>query len=214
MFTKLTVLQRISVGLILAIAFLLVLGSNRLDKRHFSTIQNTVNSVYKDRVVVQNLIYEASTIFHKKELRYSLDKTNPSVHGIENEQLESILAQFRKTELTSKEYNLLLELTASFEEFLSLEKDLSNTAITEPKKIAVLAAINVMEQQLHGLAKIQLEESEQLTELSNKSLDMNVLMSRLELGFMIVIGIAMMALIFYPVKKMVPSTEDQVSKRT
>ncbi|CAN0603136.1 unnamed protein product, partial [Ectocarpus sp. 12 AP-2014] len=68
MFTKLTLFQRISVGLVLAIAFLLVLGSNRLNKRHFSTIQNTVNSVYKDRVVVQNLIYELSTTFHKKEL--------------------------------------------------------------------------------------------------------------------------------------------------
>lgn len=207
MFTKLTVLQRISVGLILAIAFLLVLGSNRLDKQHFSTIQNTVNSVYKDRVVVQNLIYEASTIFHKKELRYSLDKTNPAVHATENQKLENILVEFRQTELTSKEYNLLLELTASFEEFLPLENHLTNTAMTEPKKIAILAAINAMEQQLHGLGKIQLEESEHLTELSNKSLDMNILMSRLELGFMAGIGITMMALIFYPLKKKGASTK-------
>src|SRR6056297_1004917 len=208
MFTKLTVLQRISVVLILAIAFLLVLVSNRLDNRHFETIQNTVNSVYKDRVVVQNLIYELSTILHKKALRFSLDKTNSEAHNSENNEVANILTAFRKTELTSKEYNLLIELSEDFEGFLTLEKKMISPQVTAPQKTEVLTALNSMRQQLDGLAKIQLEESEQLTELSNKSLGMNVLMSRLELGLMIVIGIAMMALIFYPIKKTVTNTKE------
>ncbi len=208
MFTKLTVLQRISVGLILAIAFLLVLVSNRLDNRHFETIQNTVNSVYKDRVVVQNLIYELSTILHKKALRFSLDKTNSEAHNSENNEVANILTAFRKTELTSKEYNLLIELSEDFEGFLTLEKKMISPQVTAQQKTEVLTALNSMRQQLDGLAKIQLEESEQLTELSNKSLGMNVLMSRLELGLMIVIGIAMMALIFYPIKKTVTNTKE------
>jgi hypothetical protein len=208
MFTKLTVLQRISVGLILAIAFFLVLFSNRLDNRHFETIQNTVNSVYKDRVVVQNLIYELSTILHKKALRFSLDQTNYEAFTIENNEVATILTAFRKTELTSKEYNLLLELSEDFDHFLTLEKKMISPQVTAHQKTEVLTALNSMRQQLDGLAKIQLEESEQLTELSNKSLGMNVLMSRLELGLMIVIGIAMMALIFYPIKKKVTNTKD------
>ncbi len=208
MLTKLTVLQRISVGLILAIAFLLVLVSNRLDNRHFETIQNTVNSVYKDRVVAQNLIYELSTILHKKALRFSLDQTNSEAHIKENSEVANILTEFRKTELTSKEYNLLLELSEDFEDFLTLEKKMISPQVTAQQKTEVLTALNSMRQQLDGLAKIQLEESEQLTELSNKSLGMNVLMSRLELGLMIVIGIAMMALIFYPIKKTVTNTKE------
>lgn len=208
MLTKLTVLQRISVGLILAIAFLLVLISNRLDNRHFETIQNTVNSVYKDRVVVQNLIYELSTILHEKALRFSLDRKNSEAHTRENNEVANILTEFRKTELTSKEYNLLLELSKDFENFLTLEKKMISPQVTAQQKTEVLTALNSMRQQLDGLAKIQLEESEQLTELSNKSLGMNVLMSRLELGLMIVIGIAMMALIFYPIKKTVTNTKE------
>lgn len=201
MFTKLTVLQRISVGLILAIAFLLVFASNRMDQRHFTTIQNTVNSVYKDRVVVQNLIYELSTIFHKKELRYILKNKDIKARGLENKKVEEILATFRETELTSKEYNLLVKLSTAFEDLVSIEGKVFNTSSTDQEKESVLSSIKAMELKLDGLAKIQLEESKQLTGLSNKSLGMNVLMSRLEVGFMIVIGIFMMALIFYPVKK-------------
>jgi len=201
MFTKLTVLQRISVGLVLAIAFLLVFASNRMDQRHFATIQNTVNSVYKDRVVIQNLIYELSTIFHKKELRYILKNKDIKARGLENKKVEEILATFRETELTSKEYNLLVKLSTAFEDLVSIEGKVFNTSSTDQEKESVLSSIKAMELQLDGLAKIQLEESKQLTGLSNKSLSMNVLMSRLEVGFMIVIGIFMMALIFYPVKK-------------
>ncbi len=204
MFTKLTVLQRISVGLILAIAFLLVLGSNRLDKRHFDTIQNTVNSVYKDRVVVQNLIYRASNIFHEKELRYILNKNDMDIHTEENENIEQILVEFRKTELTSKEYNLLVQLSGEFEDLMRLERKISKSLVTEQEKMEVLTAIKTISRRWDSLAEIQLEESGQLTELSNKSLGINTLMSRMELGFMIVIGIAMMALMFYPVRK----TED------
>jgi len=201
MFTKLTVLQRISVGLILAIAFLLVLGSNRLDKRHFDTIQKTVNSVYKDRVVVQNLIYQASNIFHEKELRYILDKDNIEAHAAENENIEQLLKAFRETELTSKEYNLLVQLTGEFQDLKTLERNVSKSLVTEQEKTEVITAIKTIERRWDGLAKIQLEESEQLTQLSNKSLGMNTLLSKMELGFMIIIGIAMLALIFYPVKK-------------
>lgn len=201
MFTKLTVLQRISVGLILAIAFLLVLGSNRLDKRHFDTIQKTVNSVYKDRVVVQNLIYQASNIFHEKELRYILDKDNIEAHAAENENIEQLLKAFRETELTSKEYNLLVQLTGEFQDLKTLERNVSKSLVTEQEKTEVITAIKTIERRWNGLAKIQLEESEQLTQLSNKSLGMNTLLSKMELGFMIIIGIAMLALIFYPVKK-------------
>jgi len=120
MFTKLTVPQRIQVGLILAIAFLLVLGSNRLDKRHFSTVQTTVNSVYKDRVVVQDIIYQLNNIVHKKELQFILNddfKNNTS----ENLKAKKLLADFGVTELTTKEFKLLKDLNNQFSVLKGME---------------------------------------------------------------------------------------------
>ena len=50
--------NRINIGLALSIVFLLVFATNRLDKRHFETVQNTVISLHTDRVIAQDLIYK------------------------------------------------------------------------------------------------------------------------------------------------------------
>jgi len=64
-----------------------------------------------------------------------------------------------------------------------------------------------IDENLDVLARIQIQESEQMTQLSNKSLETNILLSKLELAFLIVIGIALLALIFYPMKTKQPVLE-------
>lgn len=211
MFTKLTILQRIHVGLILAIAFLLVLGSNRLDKKHFSTVQTTVNSVYKDRVVVQDLIYQLTNMFHDKEMRFVLEDDFSTVTK-ENQKIEELLLAFGATKLTTNEYNVLNELNVLFEKLRVLENKVLDSYDNLQGGVGVIAGktLEEMEQKLDALAKIQLEQSGQLTQLSNKSLGMNFLLSNLEVGFLILLGIVMLGLIFYPVKTAVKQKENSV----
>ncbi|MBD0852212.1 MCP four helix bundle domain-containing protein [Maribacter arenosus] len=203
MFTKFSVAQRIQIGLIMTIAFLLVLGSNRLDSRHFSTIQTTVNSVYKDRVVVQDYIYQLSTIFHNKKLKL-IKNYNDNTITSENEKAQLLLIDFGITKLTQKESSLLNELNRQFSKLQELEDKIvqPSNEIEADLGIVALKTLDEMQRNLDALAKIQLSESEQLTELSNKSLGMNILLSKLEVAFMIIIGVAILFLIFYPVKTM------------
>lgn len=201
MFTKLTTPQRIQIGLVLAMAFLLVLGSNRLDQRHFSTVQTTVNSVYKDRVVVQDYIYQLNSIFYNKELELIENKL-PSTS--QNVKVDQLLVDFENTELTYDERNHLKTLNGQFEKLQDLENRIINPSTNIDADLGILArkTLDEMQLSLDALAKIQLSESEHLTQLSNKSLGMNILLSKLEVAFLIIIGIAMLALIFYPIKTM------------
>mgnify|MGYP000262379828 CR=1 FL=1 len=124
MFAKLTTSQRIQIGLVLAMAFLLVLGSNRLDQRHFSTIQTTVNSVYKDRVVVQDFIYQLTNIFHKKEPRtltaafkFYCDRNLENAHTAEADTeatYEILKAQLDRYPDLEKSINFLSEYSNRF----------------------------------------------------------------------------------------------------
>ncbi|WP_405248309.1 hypothetical protein [Cellulophaga sp. Asnod2-G02] len=201
MFKNFTIAQRIQVGLILGIAFLLVLGTNRLDKRHFSTVQTTVNSVYKDRVIVQNLIYKLNAIFHAKELRFILKKDFNTIPD-ENKKAEELFSDFAATKLTSKEKNVLDNLQDQFQNLKILETNLFQNAeaLQGNHQTSAERMLSKINQNLNVLAKIQLEESRELTELSNKSLGMTILLSKLEVAFLILIGIAMLTLIFYPIK--------------
>ncbi|WP_024479578.1 hypothetical protein [Cellulophaga baltica] len=201
MFKNFTIAQKVQVGLILGIAFLLVLGTNRLDKRHFSTVQTTVNSVYKDRVIVQNLIYKLNAIFHAKELRFILKKDFNTIPD-ENKKAEELFSDFAATKLTSKEKNVLDNLQDQFQNLKILETNLFQNAeaLQGNHQTSAERMLSKINQNLNVLAKIQLEESRELTELSNKSLGMTILLSKLEVAFLILIGIAMLTLIFYPIK--------------
>ena len=216
MFTKLTVLQRFQVGLILAMAFLLVLSSNRLDRRHFTTVQNTVNSVHDDRVVVQDFIYRLNTLFHQKELFLVQNRTNFDL-GYQNAQIDELLASFRATKLTNKESRLLNGLQQEYDELRGLENRNFNAVEDDTTTIGSHAetiierraasskkmqrTLDEIKKSLAGLSEIQLTESIQLTQLSNKSLGINILLSNLELAFLIIIGIALLVLIFVPSSK-------------
>jgi hypothetical protein len=57
---------------------------------------------------------------------------------------------------------------------------------------------------LDSLEEIQLEESSQLTKLSEKSLKVNRLLSNLEVGFLIVLGVSILMLIFQPITTLYP----------
>lgn len=202
MFTKLTLPQRIQIGLILAMAFLLVLGSNRLDQRHFSTIQNTVNSVHNDRVVAQDIIYQLTKITHQKELQLVQNKGfehNLSKNKIANE----LLVDFGMTKLTQEESKLHDQLTRQVSKLHDLEAKMADpVAVSESDfRILVFKTLGDITRTLDGLAQIQLSESAQLTQLSNKKLGMNIMLSKLEVAFLIVIGGAMLLLILYPQKQ-------------
>ena len=204
MFTNLSPSQRIQIGLILAMAFLLVFASNRLDQRHFSTVQNTVNSVHKDRVVVQDLIYQLNKIFHTKELRF-IRNEQMKVMGSENQKVEQYLSDFRATDLTSKELNLLNDLDKQFSSLTHLENIIfeSPNPVSEKNTLLGIKTFDKIELNLDGLAQIQIVESSRLTKLSKKSLDMNTMLSKLEFGFLVLIGIALLVLIFYPSKQII-----------
>jgi len=198
MFAKLTLAQRIQVGLVLVMAFLLVLGSNRLDKRHFATVQTTVNSVFKDRVVAQDYIHQLSSIFHAKELRFILDKDKAQASD-ENKKIYNLLEEFENTELTTEESKLLKKLNFKFQNLLELENRRSSAEsdIIHPDYKLVAAVFTDIKEGLNGLAQIQLEQSEELTQLSNKSLGVNILLSKLEVLFLAVVAVVMLVLVFY-----------------
>jgi len=200
MFSKLKTQQRMHAIFILGITFLLVLGSNRLYQRHFTTLQTTVNTVYEDRVKVQDFIYQLNNIFHEKELR--LTAHDFILNQEENKKVENLLNEVALTELTTTEYNTLKTLTDKFKKLRILEnKELqSNNDIQSSIRSTSLKTLSEIDDNLNILAKIQLEESKQLTQLSNKTLDNNILMSKLAFALLVLIGITLLALIFYPFK--------------
>lgn len=202
MFRGLTIMQRIPIVLTLLLAFALVLGSNRMDKRHFSEIDARVNSVYKDRVLVQGYIYELSNIFHYKELEI-IQENELSDQAAINQKVDRLLSDFSLTQLTREESKELNELVALFDDLKENEQIIINTSNVSNNDVRSAAASTLqnINQTLDRLSDIQLEESDKLTILSKDSLRMITMLSSIEIIFLIIIGIITLVMIFYPVKE-------------
>ncbi|MEZ4970218.1 MAG: hypothetical protein R2814_11310 [Flavobacteriaceae bacterium] len=190
MYRKLTGKQRFNSGLVLIVAFLLVFTFKELSRRNLTTVHNSVNSMFEDRVLALGYIYRLNNLFHLKELELASGKVN--VHHDEDG-IKELLAHFSRTKLTSKESAYFELLKENYTELLSLK---DNGAMgTQPTK-ELDALFGKIHDNLDKLSKEQLSEGRELTHLSNRTLNMNQLLSVLEIALLIVVGLLILFLNF------------------
>ncbi|WP_318310942.1 MCP four helix bundle domain-containing protein [Flagellimonas crocea] len=201
---KRTIKQRIHAGFVLAAAFLLVLASNRLNNRNFSTVEHGVDSVFEDRLVVQEYIYRLNNLFHKKALFLANHTVNEGKIP-QYPEITTILADFERTDLTREESLYLTSLKENYAELKKLEDDeISNEAV----KQEIVSVLNRISGNLDELAEVQLSEGRQLTQQSKRSLGMNQMLSRIEIVFLIIIGILFLIIVFHKDKSNMELVEE------
>jgi len=182
--------RRSKFAMVLGISFLLILVANLIDYKYLSNVRHNVNSVYNDRVVAQDYIYQLNNLFHQKQLSMGKNGGDPYRNG-QNDSIDRLLFRFSKTELTRSEAGFFFDLQKNYTELTSLEKLLSN----EPKghKQAIWQEISrelyEIRTNLDDLENVQFKEGAQMTQSSNRSLGMNAFLSKLELAFLIVNGV-------------------------
>tara|TARA_B100001750_G_C15469860_1_gene579185 strand:+ start:448 stop:1101 length:654 start_codon:yes stop_codon:yes gene_type:complete len=192
--------RRINTILALAVVFLLVLATNRIDQHHFKTVQNNMNEVFEDRVLVQDYIFSISNILRDQQLDL-LNGTGAISETFKDEQISEIITKFESTKLTPAEQNLLKKFKQDYNKLVAMQDDPIKNADLQFKE-RTNNRLNALQQNLLELSEIQVQESRRLTREAQKSLDVNDLLANLEIFFLIVIGIALQVLIFYKSKKL------------
>ncbi|MFS4418195.1 hypothetical protein [Maribacter sp. 2307ULW6-5] len=192
---KFTLRQRIHATFILGIAFFLVLSSNRLNNRNFNTVEHSINSVFDDRVMAQEYIYTLNNIFHDQEMLMA--KSLWTARDTEaHTNIATAISNFEATELTRKESIYFDNLKKNYGELKTLEDAYAQEA--DPKTLRMIKVqLQRISENLDDLSKVQISEGRQLTQLSNKSLSMNNLLSKLEIAFLIIIGILLLLTVFH-----------------
>lgn len=186
-----SMMQRLQAALALAVVFFLILATNRVDNQHFENVQKTLNTVFDDRVVVQDYIYQLDNLLHQKALR--LAKGELTVPPDENGKISDLLDLFADTKLTTDEKK---HLTRFVRDFATVREREAAPLPPEEKISGIQKSLASLEKDLDRLAAVQVQESHRLTKVAQKSLDSTNLTSKIEIGFLIVIGLIMQLLIF------------------
>lgn len=157
-----------------------------MDYGYILRTQDTVNSVYDDRVVAQDYIYQLSGLFHQKERAIG---ERESFLGSLNDSILGLMSRFEKTKLTRSESEFFIDLRKNYQELTLLEQKFSLQTyprISTQKDIQM--ELMEIRQNLDDLEGVQFTEGAQMTKRSNHALGMNALLSKIELVFLVVIG--------------------------
>lgn len=198
--------NRINFGFALAIVFLLVLATNRVDKQHFEAIQSTLTTLHKDRVMAQEYVYQMKGIIYEKKIAL-LDSGVVTSQTDLNKKFETLIDVFETTKLTRNEAKIFKNLKQDFDKIKTLEakKRIGNSKFLTVER----NHLKTIKLDLDNLSMIQMSESKNLIDIAQKSLDNNSLISKFEIGFLILIGIVLQFIIFYRVKKQKPTIAER-----
>jgi hypothetical protein len=182
--------EKIRNVLALIIVFGLVFTTNRLDRRHFEQAQESLSTIYYDRVLAQDYLFDLSNVFHNRRLRIA----DGELVSFENDrEIESLLVKYEQTTLTRKEETLFLRLKENLNDLkgLGYAGD-GNSARTYLDRI---------DSNLAELSDIQVRESKSHKVRGQESLESNQLISNMELILILFIGVVLQFALFYGGKK-------------
>lgn len=182
------------------VVFLLIITTNLIDRNNFVRVKESVETIYEDRLVAKNLIYEMMSSVHQKEI--ALVKKDSIFYKLENSKIDAkidnLILKFESTKLTNSESGIFDNLKNNLNALFEVEKKLKDSNYTDNSK--ALSQIQRVKQDLDDLSEIQLDEGSRQLSISKRAIDNVELFTQLEIYVLIIMAIAIQIIIIYKPK--------------
>ncbi len=177
----------------------LVLITTWLTQRHLVKLQDSATSSYENKIITQHYLYELTNLFNVKRLRLSTD-SRFSDGFIENARIEELLTNYSEIKLVVKELFLLNHLIKNYAELTTLEKSSVGISTNKSENLnnKMNTALNKLMLSMDNLENAILIDRPLLAETTKKSIDMNKFLLNIEIAFLIIMGIIIQVVLFYP----------------
>ena len=199
---KLSLAQKIRTGAALVMVFLLVLATNLMDNNHFKTVQKSLISIYEDRLIAKAHLYKITRQLQlKKDVVKSTDRDQIiKVNSAANDSIQILIEKFNNTKITAEEAIHLRSLKSNLKKLSQYESKLPLSEKSIDEEFLSLDIINKYYYDIFAnldvLSAIQLKEGKAEVGYSNRAVESSNLISRFEIGALIVIGFLIQLLLF------------------
>ncbi|GAL01842.1 hypothetical protein JCM19314_2196 [Nonlabens ulvanivorans] len=190
-----------SVGLFLVIG--LILATNFIDRNNFKRVQDSVSTIYEDRLVAKDLIYDIQLEIHEKELLIALNNTTAylSQKNKAQDELNDSMTQFSTTKLTLEEEKVFNNLQTELAALFTLENATDFTAVNGQDNSRLQQQLDLINETLLKLSDIQIKEGNRQMHIGKKAMASMELLTQMEVWIMIVLGVIIQVIILYNPKK-------------
>ncbi|EDP94753.1 MCP four helix bundle domain-containing protein [Kordia algicida OT-1] len=187
------------------LGILMVLGlialTNLIDRSNFVRVKDSITTIYEDRLVANDLIFEMLESIHKKEVAIAL--TDSSFFTEQNYQinnnLQELVSRFEQTKLTTNEQTIFKNFKTNLGALDTIEQKYIQSNLTENSSLK--NKITDLKSNLASLSKIQLDEGRKQMSISKKAIDTVELFTQIEIYILILLAIIVQIVVMYNPKK-------------
>lgn len=196
-----TILNKIKWTAGLLVVFLLILATNLIDQDHFRKVRQSIVTIYEDRLVVKDYIYDLAMVLSDKRLKIAQKNESYflSEADQDNQRMMGTLEAFYETKLTSDERKVLDSFSKKLSEFIRNEKEYST--LDSSNSSMLIEQISSLKRDLQSLSDIQMKEGKKQISIANRSMNSIDLFTRIEIIALIIIGVLIQIIILYSPKK-------------
>ena len=187
----------------ISVVFLLIITTNLIDRNNFITVRDSVATIYEDRLIAKDIVFDISLLINEKKLANVLEDSIffKNKNSAVNNNIDQLLLKFESTKLTTKERSVFLNLKEELNELYKKEVN------TSKNKTEINSQIEAVEYTLQALSNIQIQEGAVQLSLSKKALDSIELFTKLEIYFLIFLAVIIQIIILYNPKDKKPEED-------
>lgn len=182
------------------LVFFLIVATNLIDRNNFTRVKDSVVTIYEDRLIAKDIVFELAILVQEKEMANALsdfdflENQNKTV----NEEIDELILKFLDTKLTVDEKRTLDNLQLNLNklkayEINTLEQKINNKKLVEAQLIKV-------KENLYDLSKIQLEEGRRQVFISKEAIDSVEVFTQIEIYLLIFLAILIQIIVIYKPK--------------
>jgi NADH dehydrogenase/NADH:ubiquinone oxidoreductase subunit G len=183
------------------LVFGVVISTNLIDRNNFIQVRESVVTIYEDRLVANDLIFEMSLLLQEKLAATAVSNNDffSNKNQQVNEKITGFLARYDQTKLTTEEAKLFANLKVNLEKLKTTEVAFAKSNFSN--KIPIVNQIAVVKENLYQLSKIQLHEGGVQMSISKKAVDSIELFTQLEIYLLIALAILIQIIVIYNPKE-------------
>ena len=188
--------------------FVLIITTNLIDRNNFLRVKDSVTTIYEDRLIANDLIFEILSPVHEKEVAIALSDSSffSNKNAVMNSNIQGFIKQFEQTKLTREEQAVFSDLKRNISDLKVAETAYVDSGFSN--KNEVLSQISAVNKNLYELSKIQLNEGSRQISISNRAIETVELYTQIEIYFLIFLAIVVQIIVMYnPKKKGVDESE-------
>lgn len=181
--------------------FILIITTNLLDRNNFVRVKDSVVSIYEDRLIANDLIFEIASSIKQKEI--AIVTSNADFFNVtnesENKNIEFSIERYEKTKLTPEERTVFDEFKTNIDKLKIKESQFVQNGMED--KSNLLKLLFEIDENLHDLNKIQLNEGRRQMSISQKAIDTVELFTQIEIYLLVFLAIVVQVIVMYNPKK-------------